>query len=318
MTAADGIYRNGRPRIVVIGGPTGVGKTSAAIAVAEAFGGEIVGADSMQIYRFMDIGTAKPTPEEQARVRHHLIDILNPDDPFDAARYAETAGGVIKRLHEERVLPLVAGGTGLYIKALIHGIFQARPADPAVRERLKKEAEERGSAALYERLRRKDPEAAGRLHPNDAFRIIRALEVREATGKPLSAHHGDHRFGEAPFDALKIGLTLPRETLYERIDRRVDIMIAEGLLEEVKALMEMGYGRDLKSMQSIGYRHMAAWLAGDLTWAEAVRTLKRDTRRYAKRQLTWFRADPDMAWHSPEETAAIKDRVAAFLEGPSV
>ncbi len=307
-------FSNGKQPIVVICGPTGVGKTAAAIAVAEAFGGEIVGADSMQIYRSMDIGTAKPTPEEQARVRHHMIDILNPDEPFDAARYAETAGDGIERLHEERLLPLVVGGTGLYIKALVHGIFQARPVDPEVRERLKREAEKRGSAQLYERLRLKDPEAARRLHPNDAFRIVRALEICEATGKPLSDHHGDHRFAEARFDALKIGLTLPRETLYERIDRRVDLMIAEGLLEEVKALIEMGYGPDLKPMRSIGYRHMAAWLAGDLTWEEAVRTLKRDTRRYAKRQLTWFRADPEMTWHSPSEIPALTDRTAAFLE----
>lgn len=318
MSSRNAVYREGKPKIVVIGGPTGVGKTAAAVAVAGAFNGEIVGADSMQIYRHMDIGTAKPTPEERARVRHHLVDILSPDEPFDAARYAERAGEVIEDLHEIGMLPLVVGGTGLYIKALVHGIFQARPVDPDVRERLKREAEIGGSTRLYERLRLKDPEAARRLHPNDAFRIIRALEVWEATGRPLSDHHGDHRFAAARFDALKIGLTLPRDALYERIDRRVDLMIADGLPEEVKTLMEMGYGPDLKSMQSIGYRHMAAWLTGDLAWVEAVRTLKRDTRRYAKRQLTWFRADPGMVWHSPDETAAITDRVAAFLEGPPV
>ncbi len=303
---------------MVIGGPTGVGKTAAAITVAEGFGGEIVGADSMQIYRYMDIGTAKPTPAEQGRVRHHLIDILDPDEPFDAARYTETAGRIVTRLHEKGILPLVVGGTGLYVKALVHGIFPARPTDPAVRERLKKEVESLGSTQLHERLRRQDPETARRLHPNDAFRIIRALEVCETTGRPISAHHQGHRFGKTRFDVLNIGLTLPRNALYNRINHRVDIMIAKGFLGEVKKLLAMGYGPDLKSMQSIGYRHMTAYLAGDLTWEEAVRTLKRDTRRYAKRQLTWFRADPDMTWHLPTETAAITNRVAKFLEGSTV
>lgn len=247
-----------------------------------------------------------------------MIDILNPNEPFDAARYAEVAGQVATQLHKKGVLPLVAGGTGLYIRALVHGIFPARPTNSAVRARLKREAETLGSAELYGRLRLQDPETARRLHPNDAFRIIRALEVLEVTGRPLSMHHQDHRFGDARFNALKIGLTLPRETLYDRIDRRVDAMIEAGLLAEVKTLLEMGYSPDLKPMQSIGYRHMTALLAGNLTWAETVRTLKRDTRRYAKRQLTWFRADPDMIWFAPTETAAIKERVAAFLERQAV
>lgn len=318
MTSHNAVYTNGKPKIVVIAGPTGVGKTAAAVAVADAFGGEVVGADSMQIYRHMEIGTAKPTAAEQARVRHHLIDIRDPDEPFDAARYADTAGEVVWALHREGRLPLVVGGTGLYIKALVHGIFQARPTDPDVRERLKSEAETLGTGALFQRLRLTDPETARRVHPGDTFRIIRALEVRETTGTPMSAHHRAHGFGEAPFEALKVGLTLPRDRLYDRIDRRVERMIGQGLLEEVKGLLDRGYAPDLKSMNAIGYRHMAAYLAGDLSWKEAVRTLKRDTRRYAKRQLTWFRADPEMVWHSPTDIAAITDRVAAFLKGRPV
>ncbi len=302
-----------RPRIVILCGPTAAGKTAAAVAAAERFGGEIVGADSMQIYRYMDIGTAKPTPAERARVPHHLIDVADPDEPFDAARYADTAGAVIAGLHGRAVLPLVVGGTGLYIKALTRGLFEAAPVDGGVRRRLREEIRHRGNDALHRRLTRLDPEAAGRLHPNDTHRILRALEVIETTGRPITRHHRDHAFSGAPYETLTIGLALPREDLYRRIDHRVDAMIDAGFLSEVAGLLERGYGPDLKSMNAIGYRHLADHLLNRTDWAETVRTLKRDTRRYAKRQMTWFGRDTEIHWHRPDDLAGIVGRVERYL-----
>ncbi len=305
-----------KPPLIVICGPTGIGKTSVAIELARAFGGEIVGADSMQIYKHMDIGTAKPTPAERRAVVHHLVDIIEPDEPFDAARYAETARRVVGNLHKTGILPVAAGGTGLYIKALTQGIFQARPVASVVRDRLRKECEALGAPALHDRLRQVDPAAAVRLHPNDAFRIIRALEIFETTGKPMSAHHAEHRFGESPYSVLKIGLEMEREDLYDRINRRVDIMLEAGLQKEVQRLLKMGYVPELKSMQSIGYRHMVDCLQGRSSWDEAVRTLKRDTRRYAKRQFTWFRKDRDVNWFPPDAVEAILTKAKKFMQPP--
>jgi tRNA dimethylallyltransferase len=302
-----------KPSIIVVCGPTGIGKTAAAIEIAETFGGEIISADSMQVYRLMDIGTAKPTVQEQARIRHHLIDIVDPDEDFDAARFGSLARPLIFALIRKNKLPVVAGGTGLYIKALIHGLFQARPPAPEIRRKLKDEAASRGPSALHERLGRVDPQAAAGIHPNDVFRIIRALETYELTGRPISDHHRIHGFSESPFQAFKIGLTMDRKALYERINRRVDLMIAAGLLAEVKGLLGKGYAENLKAMQSIGYRHMADYLGGRLSWEESVRTLKRDTRRYAKRQLTWFRADPDISWVTPTELQNIYPEIHRFL-----
>ncbi|MGD9875366.1 tRNA (adenosine(37)-N6)-dimethylallyltransferase MiaA [Desulfococcus sp.] len=302
-----------KPDIVVICGPTGIGKTATAIALARIFHGEIISADSMQIYRHMDIGTAKPTPEERTAAPHHLIDIADPDEPFDAARYAREARAVIAAVVARNALPIVTGGTGLYIKSLTQGIFRAKPVDPALRERLKQEVDRMGAPALHRRLQERDPITAGRIHPNDAFRIIRAIEIFETTGKPLSDHHSTHRFGDAPFRTLKIGLEMERSALYERIDRRVDIMLAMGLAAEVRGLLELGYPSQLKSMKSIGYRHMADFIEGRTTWAEAVRTLKRDTRRYAKRQYTWFRADPEVWWVPPHDLETMRNRILEFL-----
>ncbi len=307
-----------KPPLIVVCGATGIGKTSTAIELARTFGGEIVGADSMQIYRYMDIGTAKPTPAERRAVPHHLVDIIEPDEPFDAARYAEAARRVVGNLHKTGILPFVVGGTGLYIKALTQGIFQARPAAAGVRDRLRAECEALGASALHERLRRVDPAAAGRLHPNDAYRILRALEICETTGKPMSAHHAEHRFAESPYSVLKIGLEMDRAALYDRINRRVEMMLEAGLLKEVQRLLEMGYDPELKPMQSIGYRHMVDYLQGRLSWEEAVRTLKRDTRRYAKRQFTWFRKDTAVNWFSQEAVDAIRLKIKNFLQPPSI
>jgi tRNA dimethylallyltransferase len=302
-----------QPWIVIICGPTGIGKTSVAVEIASAVGGEIISADSMQVYRYMDIGTAKPTSAETARVPHHLIDVADPDEPFDAARFLDLARPAIHRLVRAGKPVFVVGGTGLYIKALTEGLFPAPASSPEVRERLRRMAEAEGAEAVHRRLADRDPETAARLHVNDTFRVLRALEVFETTGRPISALHRDHDFSDRPYRTLKIALFTDREVLYDRIDRRVDEMIGAGLLEEVSGLLAKGYGAGLKSMGSLGYRQMVAYLSGELTWDEAVRTMKRDTRRYAKRQLTWFRADPEMVWLRPDEIGEIRGRVEAFL-----
>ena len=303
-----------KPKIIVICGATGIGKTSVGIELAEKLGGEIVSADSMQIYRYMDIGTAKPAPAELKRVAHHLIDIVEPDEDFDAVRFSKQARNRIAEIDSRGLLPLVVGGTGLYIKALLHGLFESKPVDPRTRDRLIQEAEDKGSRFLYDRLREVDPASADRLHPNDAYRIIRALETIETSGKSISDFHQDHGFEDDPYLALKIGLQMDRGKLYERIDRRVDWMIAAGLVEEVKKLLNMGYTADLKSMQSIGYRHVAEYLQNKTSWDECVRTLKRDTRRFAKRQFTWFGADRQIQWYAPNRLNEIAGMVEEFLE----
>lgn len=303
-----------KPELIIIGGPTGIGKTSVAIEIARRFGGEIINADSMQIYRFMNIGTAKPTLEEQSLVKHHLVGIINPDQLFDAVKFTDRAGKIIAHLVEKQVLPFVVGGTGLYIKALVHGLFRENSSDPEIREELNQMAETHGSEYLYQNLKEIDPTTAERLHPNDTFRIIRALEVYRVTGKPLSNFHDAHRFSDQPYRVLKIGLDLDRDILYDRISSRVESMIEQGLVEEVKQLLAMGCSSDLKAMQSIGYRHMADYIEGRLEWEAALDTMKRDTRRYAKRQLTWFRADPEMVWFHPEQLDEISGRIDDFLQ----
>jgi tRNA dimethylallyltransferase len=303
-----------KPKLIIICGPTGIGKTATAIEIAEAFNAEIIGADSMQIFRYMDIGTAKPTTAEQARIPHHMIDIVDPDAPFDAARFANLARAKAAQLHDRGIIPFMVGGTGLYIKSFLSGIFQSEPVDSKIRDRLRKEATEHGTDFLYRRLKQCDPITAKRLHPNDSYRILRALETYEATGKPISEYQNTHAFSGQPFDVLKIGLNMDRALLYERINERVDAMIAAGFVDEVKKLLNMGYPPALKSMQSIGYRLMVDYLEGRFTREECVRTLKRDHRRYAKRQLTWFGADDEIVWMEPGQVQDIKDLVVEFLK----
>jgi tRNA dimethylallyltransferase len=290
-----------------------VGKTAAAIELAERIGGEIVNADSMQVYRCMDIGTAKPTAAEQARVRHHMIDVVDPDQPFNAAAFARLGRAAVAEIVSRGKVPVVAGGTGLYVKALLGGLARRAVSDPAARERLWQRVQSDGSAALHQRLSRVDPETAARVHPNDAVRIVRALEVLEVSGRPISAHHRGHRFADAPYTAMRIGLNLERDLLYKRIDGRVEAMLAEGLEAEVRSLLARGYGQDLKPMQSLGYRHICAYLSGRVALEEAIATCKRDTRHFAKRQLTWFRADPEIRWTTPDAIAALLPQVEAFL-----
>jgi tRNA dimethylallyltransferase len=286
-----------RPQVVILLGPTGVGKSRWAVELAETFGGEIINADSMQVYRYMDIGTAKPTREEQKRVRHHLIDLVPPDQPFHADLFRALGRKTIDELRRERKPIWVVGGTGLYIKALTQGLFSSPKIDPGVREKLREEGEKEGGVYLYDRLEKVDPKTASKLHRRDLFRIIRALEVFDSTGLPISFFRDQHRFGERPYLTLKIGLEMNREDLYGRIDQRVDQMIEKGFLQEVEGLLEMGYGSQLKPMRSLGYKQMIQFLSKEVGWTEAIRQMKRDTRHYARRQWTWFKGDPEVHWH---------------------
>lgn len=304
-----------KPGVIVICGPTAIGKTHVAITLCEKLRGRILSADSMQVYRYMDIGTAKPDKKEQELAPHALIDILDPDEPFDAALFAELGRKEIEKNHEEGFVTLVAGGTGLYIKALLQGLFRAEPADAKKLLALEKRADEEGLSVLYEELERKDPIAAKKIHPHDAFRIIRALEFFETKGIPISSMQKEHSFSDRPdYAVIKIGLTMERKDLYERINLRVDQMLETGLEEEVKKLLDMGYSPALKSMQAIGYRHMVAILEGKLEREEGLRLLKRDTRRYAKRQFTWFNADPEILWYLPERLVEAIPSLQKLLE----
>ena len=304
---------NPKPRLICIVGPTGVGKTAMALELACRWGGEIVSADSMQVYRHMDIGTAKPTPEERGRIPHHLLDVVDPDEPFDASRYIELAHKVIDRLQWQGKPVFVVGGTGLYIRALLGGLIDGPGADEALRRELKQEMNNRGKAHLYGRLRTRDPRAADRIDPHDGVRIIRALEVLELTGRSIVEHQQEHRFLDATYAALRIGLRLDRGLLNDRIDRRAERMIADGFAEEVRRLLDMGWGESLKSMQSLGYRQMIDCLAGRQSLEQAVGLIKRDTRRYAKRQMTWFAADRDVGWLDPGDVEAASRRIGVFL-----
>jgi tRNA dimethylallyltransferase len=291
-------------------GPTAVGKTAVALELAQEIGAEIVNADSLQVYRELDIGTAKPTPQERVLVPHHLVDVVAPPDPYDADRYSHEARAVLAELHRRGVPPLVVGGTGLYLKALLSGLFTEGTPDAHIRQRLRQELTDRGLPVLHERLKRLDPASAWRLHPHDTYRILRALEVMEATGQQLSALQESHQFRDSPYQTLKLGLIRPREELNQRIEARVEAMLAQGWLEEVQGLLSR-YPPDLKPFQALGYRHLIAFLQGRWSWEEAIELMKRDTRRYAKRQLTWFKGDPEVRWHSPDQ---VPEMLAALRE----
>jgi tRNA dimethylallyltransferase len=300
-------------KIITICGPTGIGKTSFAIAIARHFNGEIIGADSMQIYKYMDIGTAKPEACELKMAPHHLVDFLDPKEEFDAGQYAVRAGQAINSINKRGKLPIIAGGTGLYIRALLYGLFRAQPVCKKTLSDLNQLLREKGSLFLYEQLKICDPVAAEKIHPNDNFRLIRALEVFKTTGQPISAKQKDHDFKEPIYQSLTLGLQMDRKKLYDQINKRVDIMINQGLLNEVNFLVKKGYSLDLKSMQSIGYKHMGMFLKGEVDFEEAVRLLKRDTRRYAKRQFTWFNREPGLIWLEPSRIDKALDMIKDFL-----
>jgi tRNA dimethylallyltransferase len=302
-----------RPKIVVIAGPTASGKSGFAVNLARSLSGEIVNADSMQVYRGMDIGTAKPTLEEQKGVPHHLLDIVNPDEPFNAATYRRKALPVITDICSRGKACLVVGGTGLYIRALLGGLMKAPPPDPGLRETLYKECDTDGPVRLHERLKGLDPQSAAAIHPNDRIRIIRALEIIHISNRLPSDLMKGHGFRDLSLSALKICLNVERETLYHRINERTMKMADMGLLQETRHLLNQGYSPDLRSMKAIGYRHMIRHLKGEWSFEEAIHTLKRDTRRYAKRQLTWFRAESDIIWIDPEAIDMVLSKIETFL-----
>ncbi len=295
------------PDLLAVVGPTATGKTDVGILLAEALGGEIISADCMAVYQGMDIGTAKPSPEQRQRVTFHLIDVCRPNEPFSVARFQQMALEAVRQIRQRGALPLVVGGTGLYVRALLDG-FQIPPtaADESLRQALWREVKRLGSPALHARLQEVDPVAASRIHPNDAVRIIRALEVYQLTGRPIS----EWQRRQPPAEVGRVrrfGLTMPRELLYRRINERVERMIAQGWLEEVRRLLDAGYDSHLPAMRSLGYAELVQVLEGKMGLAEAIALIQRETRRFAKRQLTWFRADKQIEWidASPgaEETA---------------
>jgi tRNA dimethylallyltransferase len=300
--------------LAAIIGPTGAGKSRLAIELAERIDAEIVGADSVQVYKYMDIGSAKPTREERACITHHLIDVAYPDESFDAARYKTLAGDACKQIAARGKRILVVGGTGLYIKALLKGLFEAPPVSLEIRLQLAEQARKQGGEKLFHVLQRIDPDSAAHIHPHDTYRIMRALEIYEQTGKPISLFHRKHHFEHKPYRYILRGLQIDRKILYERIERRVDLMVEQGLVEEVEKLMVLGYGPELKSMQTIGYRHMALFLQGKMNFNEAVRTCKRDTRRFAKRQLTWFQAQKETVWIDPSQMDVLYRELLDFFQ----
>jgi tRNA dimethylallyltransferase len=287
--------------VVVLVGPTAVGKSQIAIQVAKVLETEVLTADSRQVYRGMDIGTDKPSLKERQGVPHRLIDLVEPDQPFNTGEFRRQAAVEINRLHQEGRVPLVVGGTGLYVRTLLHGLCEGPPADWEFRRSLERDADANGADWLYRQLTLVDPESARRLHPNDRVKIIRALEVYHLLGRPLSGEHRRHAFAAMPYAPLLLGLTRERQALYRRIDERVELELAKGLVEETRGLLARGYGRQLGSMKALGYKQVAGFLAGDYSYEEAVRLLKRDTRRFAKRQLTWFRREPGIRWMPIED-----------------
>lgn len=306
-----------RPRVVCLVGPTATGKTGLALDIAETLGAEIVSADSRQIYRHMDVGTAKPTPDERARVPHHGLDLVEPDEQFDVSRFRETAEAAIGDIRARGRHVLVVGGTGLWLRVLLQGLCDAPPEQPAMRAVLRAFAARDGVPALYRWLARLDPTSAGRIHKNDALRIVRALEVVLASGRSLSAWQAEHAFTDAPYDALVVGLALPVDELDARIARRAAAMVDAGFVDEVAALVER-VPDDAPGWLAVGYREMRAHVAGRTTLADALAATVVATRQFAKRQRTWFRRDATIVWRDPRTDAArIADEVGAFLTAPT-
>ena len=283
--------------LIILTGPTAVGKTSASINLAKAVNGEIISADSMQVYRHMDIGSAKIRAEEMEGIRHHLIDILEPDEEFHVVRFQQLAKQAMEEIYGRGRIPILVGGTGFYIQAVLYDMdFTENDGDPAYRKALETLAQEQGAETLHARLKEVDPKSAEEIHAHNVKRVIRALEYFHLTGQPISAHNEEQRQKESPYCFAYFVLNDDRANLYRRIDKRVDQMMDEGLLEEVQLLKDMGYHKKMVSMQGLGYKEMLDHLDGICPLEEAVRILKRDTRHFAKRQLTWFKRERDVIW----------------------
>ena len=307
-----------KPRVVAIGGPTATGKTALSVALAKTFGGEIINADSMQVYQNLNVGTAKPSMEERQGIPHHLLDFLSPETPYSVADFTAAAAPLIEQLNAENRLPLVVGGTGLYITSLLKGVaFGAKNTDPTLRERLRQEAEEIGPAAMYEKLQALDPDYAAKVHPNNQVRVLRALEAIESTGKKMSEQQQESLPAETPYRSLCLCLTCrDREVLYRRIDRRVALMVDAGILQEAEWVWQ---NRETfrTAAQAIGYKEYFPYFEGTQPLAECTEKLKQATRNYAKRQLTWFRNQNDAVWLYVDEDDVIAKATALvrkFLE----
>ena len=319
-----GLVGHARPGVsalrgkVALVGPTAAGKTAVGILLARRFGGEIISADSVQVYRKLDIGTAKPTAEERAQATFHLVDVADPDQEWTLSDVQEAESTAQADIVGRGHLPLIVGGTGLYVRAMTTQLdLPTVPPNEEFRERWRKLAEEHGNEYVHAELAKIDPEAAARIHVNDTKRAIRALEVFEGTGKTLSALHAKNREEATSAPTLNVGLNYDdRRILYTRIEQRVDVMMSEGLEDEVRGLVDAGYGSELKSMQSLGYRHMCEYLAGNMSMVDAVDLLKRDTRHFARRQLIWFRGDDRVQWVSMDGKSydQIADEVAPMIE----
>lgn len=305
---------NKKNRLIVLTGPTAVGKSALSIALAKRIGGEIISADSMQVYRGMDIGSAKITSGEMEGVPHHLIDILDPDDAFNVVLFQKMAKKAIQEIYRRGHIPILVGGTGFYIQAVLYDIdFSSEENHSLIRTRLEQEAKEKGIGFLYERLKEADPDSALAIHPNNQKRIIRALEYFELNGTPISKHNSEQRLKEAAYESRYFVLTEERAKLYQRIDDRVDVMLSSGLMEEVMRLRSMGYSRDMVSMQGLGYKEILDYLEGECSLEEAVCRIKQGTRHFAKRQLTWFRREKNVIWIDKGEFAYDNNRILAFM-----
>ncbi len=288
--------------IIILTGPTAVGKTKASIGLAKALNGEIISADSMQVYKYMDIGSAKIRPEEMQGVKHYLVDVLDPEDEFHVVRFQQMAKQAMEEIYAKGKIPIVVGGTGFYIQALLYDIdFTESNEDTAYRDELEHLASEKGADYLHEMLREVDPASAETIHANNVKRVIRALEFYKLTGQKISEHNEKERAKESPYDFCYFVLNDDRQLLYDKIDQRIDLMLKEGLLEEVEALRQKGYTKDMVSMQGLGYKEILDYLNGECTLEEAIYILKRDTRHFAKRQLTWFRRERDVIWINKNE-----------------
>lgn len=301
--------------VIVILGPTASGKTKLSIELAKDIRGEIVSADSMQIYKYMDIGTAKPDEEEKQGIKHYLIDEVTPDSEFSVARFQQLAKNYIDDIIDRSKVPIVSGGTGLYIDSLIYNIeFGDTICDWELREKLKNEALEKGNEYLHNKLKEIDPEAAEKIHMNNVKRVIRAIEVYTYTKKTISMHQKESRRNPPKYNFTIFGLRMDREKLYERINQRVDLMMEKGLVQEVKKLVEMGYDNSTIAMQGIGYKEILSYLKGEITLDEAIYVLKRDTRHYAKRQLTWFNRMEDVTWIDIDQNSNLTEIIKNIKE----
>jgi tRNA dimethylallyltransferase len=298
--------------LVIINSPTATGKTELAINLALEFGGEIISADSLQVYRYLDIGTAKPSREQRNKVKHHLIDVVDPDEEFNAAVFAEQARTIISNLAGKGKPVFVVGGTGLYIRALLRGIIETPTVDENIRNYYRRLRDRNGKEYIYGLLQQRDADTARRINPNDSVRVIRALEVLEQTGESISAKQKRHSFSDCPYKTCKIGIQLAREELKQRIIMRTEKMIADGLMDEVKSILDRGYSYKLKSLQSLGYKQVIGFLHKKYDWENALNLIKRDTWHYAKRQLTWFAADKEINWFYSDSFEKIKKNIEIF------